>query len=99
LGKCNIYEAFTTETHLGMLTVEGFATVRKKLPQAFRQVFLSCTSHHIPSVKNSLGSCIYHRTTALYTSLSDVNVRRLRASVIQRCEDCMAVSPGCIQDV
>jgi hypothetical protein len=33
----NIYEACATKTHLGMLTVEGIATIRKNSPQAFMQ--------------------------------------------------------------
>jgi hypothetical protein len=28
-GKCKIYEACTTGTHVGMITAEGIATVRK----------------------------------------------------------------------
>lgn len=40
---------------------------------------------------------LYHGL--LHMNMNDMNVWPSRASVIQRSEDCMAVIPGCIQDV
>ena len=83
-----ISQAYTTKTHLRVLTGTAFAS-QKVTKGIYTGVAVDAQAGIISCAKNSVGGCVNHYVTVSCTSSPDVNLRAFMT--VRRCENQMVL--------